>query len=136
MKTNWKLLSLAAIMTMASSAMAEDVYVYTTGSVVPVLHMPQMRCIVFGEEGIDVLGIDGQAQNVQYEAFDYFRFYETPDLDGVKAPGMTVGQPGIYSITGTYYGKEEDGKESLPSGIYIVREAKNGQESVKKVIKK
>ena len=134
MKTMKRLTILTAAMATAASALATDVYVYPDGVYTPVLSMTDIQCITFAQEGIKVTDLQGEQQDVPYEAFDYFRFYPTPDPTGIT---RTMGQPsvsGIYSLTGVYQGDALDNR--LPAGIYLVRESVNGHETVRKIMKK
>lgn len=134
MKTMKKTAALAALLAMSALASAKDVYVYPTGIYTPVLHMQEMQCITFGEEGIEVTDVNGSSQSVSYENFDYFRFYPTPDPTGIQAISQKAGRKGIYSLTGVYMGEGESTSRNLPAGIYLVREKDGGRECVKKIM--
>lgn len=134
MKTMKKTAALAALLAMSALASAKDVYVYSTGIYTPVLHMQEMQCITFGEEGIEVTDVNGSSQSVSYENFDYFRFYPTPVPTGIQAISQKAGRKGIYSLSGVYMGEGESTSRNLPAGIYLVREKEGGRECVKKIM--
>ena len=129
-----KTAALAALLAISALASAKDVYVYPTGIYTPVLHMQEMQCITFGEEGIEVTDVNGSSQSVSYENFDYFRFYPTPDPTGIQAISQKAGHKGIYSLTGVYMGEGESTSRNLPAGIYLVREKEGGRECVKRIM--
>lgn len=129
-----KTAALAALLAMSALASAKDVYVYSTGIYTPVLHMQEMQCITFGEEGIEVTDVNGSSQSVSYENFDYFRFYPTPVPTGIQAISQKAGRKRIYSLSGVYMGEGESTSRNLPAGIYLVREKEGGRECVKKIM--
>lgn len=129
-----RLTILTAALATAASALATDVYVYPDGVYTPVLSMNDILCITFAQDGIKVTDLMGEVKDVSYDAFDYFRFYPTPDPTGITRTHGLPSVSGIYSLTGVYQGESLDDK--LPAGIYLVRESVNGHETVRKILKK
>lgn len=129
-----KLMVLAVTAAMTLSAEAQNVYVYPSGISTPVLQMQQVRSMVFGDESLELNGLNGKTASVDYDAFDYFRFYPTPFVDGIRSVQKAQRPTGIYSLTGVYCGDKESATDLLPAGIYILMQRENGHESVRKIM--
>lgn len=128
-----KMLSMALLL-LTGMAHAQDVYVYQNNIYTPVLEAKGFRCVAFNAQGVEVRTTDGNSQTVPYEQCDYIRFTPTPVPTGITSTADAApSQQTLYSITGQQVGSQ---LQSLPSGVYLLREKHNGQESVKKVLKK
>lgn len=128
-----KMLSMALLL-LTVMAHAQDVYVYQNNIYTPVLEAKGFRCVAFNAQGVEVRTTDGNSQTVPYEQCDYIRFTPTPVPTGITSTADAApSQQTFYSITGQLVGSQ---LQSLPSGVYLLREKHNGQESVKKVLKK
>ena len=128
-----KQMAFAVLLMIAGAVNGQNVYAYKNHAVAPALQMQDVQRIAFGSDGIDVVGKDGSKQSVSYESFDYLRFYDT----STGAVSLPAGEEySIYSITGIRLADGKTSLEDIPSGLYIVKAKKDGQEESKTILKK
>ncbi len=122
------------LLAVSSHALAQhDIYVYQTDLYTPVIQAASIQRIEFGETGIQVVTQDGETQSASYDSFDYFRFYATPNPMGIHAlTGKSATQRSVYSLTGV----EQEATSKMPAGVYIIKEKTDGQETIRKILKK
>jgi len=128
-----KLLTLTLLAISSHLFAQHDIYVYQTDLYTPVIQAANLQRIEFGETGIQVVTSDGETQSASYDSFDYFRFYPTPKPTGIQSlRGKSATQQSIYSLTGI----EQEATSKMPAGVYIIKEKTDGQETIRKILKK
>ncbi len=156
-----KLLMMGLVsMLLPISSGARNVYAYKTGNYSPVFTSLSVQKIVFGASGLEVYTKYGKPSVVDFADFDYFRFYKTPvpvGLESISEDGLSIMFDGnnirvesnapvaavsVYSVQGMLMVQKRPGTKSvvLPAssympGIYFVKVASDGKETVKKIIK-
>ncbi len=142
------------------SSEARNVYAYATGNYSPVFTALNVQKIVFGTSGLEFYTKYGKPSAMDFADFDYFRFYKTPvpvGVESISEDGMSITFDGnnirvesnspvavvsVYSAQGMLMvQKRPDAKtvvlpaSSYMPGIYFVKVASEGKETVKKIIK-
>lgn len=128
-----KTLTLALLAISGDMLAQQDIYVYLSDLYTPVLQANSVQRIEFGETGVQFITTTGETQSASYDSFDYFRFYPTPTPTGVKIVAEKAAkESSIYSLTGV----KQNPTGNIPAGVYIRIEKLDGQENVKKILKR
>lgn len=144
----------------ASTAVANDVFVYTTGGT-SVKTVRNLRSIVYKSDGIQINTKDGKSEDVAYSDFDYFRFFATPMPTSIKTADaseasiecvkgklyiqtrLMVERVDIISISGEILARLRPNATHvsyntsvLPTGVLLIKVLAGGKTYVKKIVNK